>query len=313
MIRPERIRRNNSLSKRRRAPASLNLRNHPFDGRLDLIVGQRRIAALGRHQFAVLALVAVDGVTDQRLQAFGDARCPRGLVRDDRRAGSGVGVTGLAKVAESRLAVCGAAIRDLRFRRLFRRLLSGQQRGFAGVARVDCTYRSNTLKDLFFMIRRYRRRMFGVQVHRQKDQREHDQHQKADHHREMAEKDAVAVGNGVGHGSPSNGHKAGREVYRPGRGRGSRGYAMPPFTPMIWPLTYDAASEQRKPTTAATSSGDPARAAGTICLMWSASNDASAICPAITPGATTLTVMPRDAISRASDFAAPCRADFAAA
>ena len=35
--------------------------------------------------------------------------------------------------------------------------------------------------------------------------------------------------------------------------------------------------------------------------------------PSITPGATTLAVMPRDAISRASERVAPCRADFAAA
>ncbi len=35
--------------------------------------------------------------------------------------------------------------------------------------------------------------------------------------------------------------------------------------------------------------------------------------PSITPGATTLTVMPRDAISRASDRLAPCSAAFAAA
>jgi hypothetical protein len=35
--------------------------------------------------------------------------------------------------------------------------------------------------------------------------------------------------------------------------------------------------------------------------------------PAIMPGATTFAVMPREAISRASDFVAPCSAALAAA
>jgi hypothetical protein len=76
---------------------------------------------------------------------------------------------------------------------------------------------------------------------------------------------------------------------------------------------YPAASEHRNRTSAATSSGVPARPAGTIALTCSGANVSSAMRPAITPGATTLTVMPREAISRASDFEAPCSADFAAA
>jgi hypothetical protein len=64
---------------------------------------------------------------------------------------------------------------------------------------------------------------------------------------------------------------------------------------------------------AATSSGVPARCAGTIWRSISGGNAAAAMSPAITPGATTLTVMPRLAISRASDFEAPCNAAFAAA
>ena len=39
----------------------------------------------------------------------------------------------------------------------------------------------------------------------------------------------------------------------------------------------------------------------------------AAMRPSMTPGATTLTVMPRLAISRASDFEAPCRPALAAA
>ena len=59
--------------------------------------------------------------------------------------------------------------------------------------------------------------------------------------------------------------------------------------------------------------GRPARPAGTICRMVSAGNASPAIRPSITPGATTLTVMPRLAISRASDLEAPCSAALAAA
>ena len=66
--------------------------------------------------------------------------------------------------------------------------------------------------------------------------------------------------------------------------------------------------------------GDATRAAlaalleaGTIALICSGAKLSSAMRPRITPGATTLTVMPRDPISRASDFDAPCSAAFAAA
>jgi hypothetical protein len=48
-------------------------------------------------------------------------------------------------------------------------------------------------------------------------------------------------------------------------------------------------------------------------LIVSGGNASLAMSPAMTPGAMTLAVMPREAISRASDLVAPCNADLAAA
>src|SRR3546814_264263 len=58
----------------------LEVGEHPVDGGLDLLVGQRRVAALGRHDPAVRAGVAIDRVGVERLGALGDARRPIGLV-----------------------------------------------------------------------------------------------------------------------------------------------------------------------------------------------------------------------------------------
>ncbi len=63
----------------------------------------------------------------------------------------------------------------------------------------------------------------------------------------------------------------------------------------------------------ATSSGWPARPAGTSCLMRSAGNASPAIGEAMMPGATAFTVMPREASSCASDLVAPIRPALAAA
>src|SRR6185312_13705111 len=89
--------------------------------------------------------------------------------------------------------------------------------------------------------------------------------------------------------------------------------AIPPFTPITCPLMYEAPSEHRNATALATSCGVPMRAAGIIRLICSVSNNSRVMLPSIRPGAITLTVTPRAAISRASDFAAPCNADLAAA
>src|SRR5690606_1213924 len=91
------------------------------------------------------------------------------------------------------------------------------------------------------------------------------------------------------------------------------GQPIPPLMPMTWPLMYPAASEHRNATSAATSSGRPARPAGTSCFTASAGKASAAMRPSITPGATTLTVMPRLAISRASDLEAPWSPALAAA
>src|SRR5690606_26400553 len=107
----------------------------------------------------------------------------------------------------------------------------------------------------------------------------------------------------------------GRGGHAAGRGRHLRAglQPMPPLTPITWPLTQPAASEHRKATSAANSSGRPARAAGTICRIASGLNVPAVIEPSITPGATTFTVIPRLPISRASDLLAPCSAALAAA
>ena len=90
-------------------------------------------------------------------------------------------------------------------------------------------------------------------------------------------------------------------------------YAMPPFTPMTCPVIYPACSDSRNETSAATSSGVPARFIGTIASTCSGLNAFLVEGDSIRPGATTLTVMPRDANSIASDLLAPCRPALAAA
>ena len=58
-------------------------------------------------------------------------------------------MAGLAEVAEDGFAVRRAAVGDLRFGGLLGGVLRGQQRGFAGIARVNGTDRSDALDGLF--------------------------------------------------------------------------------------------------------------------------------------------------------------------
>src|SRR6185312_8217023 len=87
--------------------------------------------------------------------------------------------------------------------------------------------------------------------------------------------------------------------------------AMPPSTDSTDPVTYEAASEARKRTHAATSSGVPARLAG---IAASRSPFRSAVMSvSIRPGATALTVTPRRATSAATVFVIAIRPAFEAA
>ena len=72
---------------------------------------------------------------------------------------------------------------------------------------------------------------------------------------------------------------------------------------------YDASSDAKNATARATSCGVPARPAGMPEHMKSlaACGMAAVISVSIKPGATALTVMPRDATSRASDLVIPMR------
>ena len=91
---------------------------------------------------------------------------------------------------------------------------------------------------------------------------------------------------------------------------------IPPLTARTCPVIYAASSDARKHTAAATSSAraEPAernlrrpvalRASPSIARVMSVS---------ISPGATTFTVMPRDATSRASALAKPISPAFDAA
>src|SRR3546814_10258637 len=69
-----------------------SLVGHPVHGVGDLLGGERRVAALRRHEVAVRAVVALDRVLDQGLDAFGQTRTPDGLVAHFRRAGDTGGV-----------------------------------------------------------------------------------------------------------------------------------------------------------------------------------------------------------------------------
>src|SRR3546814_21062409 len=72
---------------------------HPVDGGLALLVGQRRVAALGRHDTAVRAGVAIGRVGVELRGAQGDARGTLGVVIGRGVAPAG-GVAGGAQVVE---------------------------------------------------------------------------------------------------------------------------------------------------------------------------------------------------------------------
>src|SRR5262245_8634555 len=90
---------------------------------------------------------------------------------------------------------------------------------------------------------------------------------------------------------------------------------IPPFTANTCPVIYDASSDARKATAAATSSTVPSRPSG-ICAAQSAcacSVTARVMSVSIMPGATALTVMLRDATSCARALTKPMRPAFDAA
>src|SRR5436309_2113531 len=90
---------------------------------------------------------------------------------------------------------------------------------------------------------------------------------------------------------------------------------IPPLTARTCPVIYDASSDARKHTAAATSSTVPSRPSG----IWAAQSTcvfpliARVMSVSTSPGATTFTVMARDATSRASALAKPIRPAFDAA
>src|SRR5215208_7201816 len=100
------------------------------------------------------------------------------------------------------------------------------------------------------------------------------------------------------------------------RNRHSSSYVyIPPLTARTCPVIYDASSDARKHTAAATSSGVPSRPSG-ICSVQSCFAPpamARVISVSMSPGATTFTVMLRDATSRASALQKPIRPAFEAA
>ena len=106
--------------------------------------------------------------------------------------------------------------------------------------------------------------------------------------------------------------RAGWECSR-GAATGKPRQIIPPLIEMICAEIYPAASEARNATSAATSSGVPARFIGTSRAICSALNALSAIGEAMIPGATAFTVMPRLASSSARARVAPCNPAFAAA
>ena len=89
-------------------------------------------------------------------------------------------------------------------------------------------------------------------------------------------------------------------------------HRIPPLTDRTWLVMYDAPSEYKNATAAATSSGVPIRRNGTIAARASRSAPAS-ISVSIHPGATQFTVIRRFASSSASDFVAPISPAFDAA
>src|SRR5690606_9196413 len=127
----------------------------------------------------------------------------------------------------------------------------------------------------------------------------------------QAGKQPLASANQAGGQPLANPNQAGADVTC-ASAQAQLGQAMAPLIPITCPLIYAARSEARNATSSATSSARPARCIGTICLTTAGSNRPSAIPVSMIPGATELTVMPRDASSSAKDLPAACRADLAA-
>src|SRR3954463_7644445 len=90
---------------------------------------------------------------------------------------------------------------------------------------------------------------------------------------------------------------------------------MPPLTASTCPVIYAASSDARKHTAAAMSSGVPSRLSGILAAHSSCAVPviARVMSVSISPGATTLTVMLRDATSCATDLANPISPAFDAA
>ncbi len=89
----------------------------------------------------------------------------------------------------------------------------------------------------------------------------------------------------------------------------------PPSTVSTCPVMNPASGAARKTTAAATSSGAPKRPSG-VCLSKVSFNywgSASVNRVSMKPGATALTVMPREPTSFAKDFVKPIRPALAAA
>ena len=177
---------------RERREAILAVGQHPVDGGMYLLVGQGRIAALRGHDAAVRAGEAFDGVLVQRVHALGGARAHAGGIQHGGLAHT-VGVAGAAKVLVDLAAVQGAAVGDLgrssgggggRGGGLRRRT------GFAGIDRAGGG--DARLGDLGGLGVHFRRQAV-VQEVRADDQARGNQHQEADHHREMLEEFEVVV------------------------------------------------------------------------------------------------------------------------
>src|SRR5215207_4006338 len=100
------------------------------------------------------------------------------------------------------------------------------------------------------------------------------------------------------------------------RNRHSSSYVyIPPFTARTCPVIYDASSDARKHTAAATSSGAPRRPSGICCdqSCFALPTRRRVMSVSMSPGATTFTVMLREATSRASALQKPISPAFEAA
>src|SRR5690606_17269482 len=169
----------------------LEVVEHPVDRGLDLLVGQRGVAALGGHH-AGAAGEALDGVLVQRVLALGDARGPRALGQG-RGTADAAAVAGTAQVLEDHRTVGGAAVGDLRGGGGRGSRGGGGLGGGAGVAGVDRADRRDALLGAGGGRGRNLRRDAAVQVGRQQDQAEGDQGQHAQHHRETLQEFQVVV------------------------------------------------------------------------------------------------------------------------